>query len=133
MSRIVLAQQVRTDFDRIFNFLFAFAPDSAATRIEAIIAAIDILQTSPLIGRPLAFGQRELVIASGSSGYRALYRYDPALDTAFVLAVRSQREREDKRQRENQTERRCSVKFFITHERLVQPQRTHLHSRHQSR
>ena len=92
MSRIVLAPQVRADFDRIFDFLFEYAPDSAAERIEAIIAAIDILETSPLIGRPVALGQRELVIATGSSGYLALYRYDPLLDTAFVLAVRSQRE-----------------------------------------
>ena len=65
-------------------------------RIEAIITAIDVLQTSPLIGRPVAFGQRELVIATGSSGYLALYRYDPMADTVFVLAVRSQRERDYK-------------------------------------
>ena len=97
MSQVVLAPQVRDDFDRIFDFLFAHAPDSAAARIQSIIAAIDILETSPLIGRPVAFGQRELVIASGSSGYLALYRYDLALDTAFVLAVRSQRERDYKR------------------------------------
>lgn len=97
MSRVVLAAQVRADFDRIFDFLFEYAPDSAAVRVEAIIAAIDILQTSPLIGRPAAFGQRELVIATGSSGYLALYRYDPLLDMAFVLAVRSQRERDYKR------------------------------------
>ena len=92
MSQVILAMQVRADFERIFDFLFEYAPDSAAARIEAIISAIDILQTSPLIGRPVAFGQRELVIASSSSGYLALYRYDPVLDTAFVLAVRSQRE-----------------------------------------
>ena len=92
MSQVILAVQVRADFERIFDFLFEYAPDSAAARIEAIISAIDILQTSPLIGRPVAFGQRELVIATGSSGYLALYRYDPLLDTAFVLAVRSQRE-----------------------------------------
>ena len=92
MSQVILAVQVRADFERIFDFLFEYAPDSAAARIEAIISAIDILQTSPLIGRPVAFGQRELVIATGSSGYLALYRYDPMLDTAFVLAVRSQRE-----------------------------------------
>ena len=97
MSRIVLAAKVRADFDRIFDFLFEYAPEFAAVRIEAIIAAIDILETSPLIGRPIAFGQRELVIATGSSGYLALYRYDPVLDTAFVLAVRSQRERDYKR------------------------------------
>ena len=97
MSQLVLAAQVRADFDRIFDLLFEHAPKFAAARIEAIISAIDILETSPLIGRPMAFGQRELVIATGSSGYLALYRYDPLLDTAFVLAVRSQRERDYKR------------------------------------
>ena len=97
MSQIVLAPQVRADFDRIFDFLFEPAPEFAAVRIEAIITAIDILQTSPLIGRPVALGQRELVTATGSSGYLGLCRYDPVLDTAFVLAVRSQREREYKR------------------------------------
>jgi len=39
-------------------------------------------------------GQRELVIATGSSGFLALYRHDPVQDTTFVLAVRSQRERD---------------------------------------
>ena len=97
MSQVVLAEQVRADFDRIFDFLFEHAPEFAALRIEAIISAVDILETSPLIGRPVAFGERELVIATGSSGYLALYRYDPVLNTAFVLAVRSQREREYKR------------------------------------
>ena len=97
MSRIILAAQVRADFDRIFDFLFENAPGFAALRIEAIMTAIDVLDTSPLIGRPVAFGQRELLIATGSSGYLALYRYDPVLDTAFVLAVRGQRERDYKR------------------------------------
>ena len=97
MSRIVLAAQVRADFDRIFDFLFEHVPEFAAVRIEAIVAAINILESSPMIGRPVAFGQRELVIATGSSGYLALYRYDPVLDIAFVLAVRSQRERDYKR------------------------------------
>ena len=97
MSRVVLAAQIRTDFDRIFDFLFEHALEFATVRIEAIVAAFDILESSPLIGRPVAFGQRELVIATGSSGYLALYRYDPVVDTAFVLAVRSQRERDYKR------------------------------------
>ena len=93
MTRLILAPRVRDDFDRIFDFLFEHAPDYASERIEAIIAAIDILETSPLIGRPVAPGQRELVIATGASGYLALYRYDPVRETVFVLAVRSQRER----------------------------------------
>ena len=97
MSRIILAPSLRADFDRIFDFLFERAPEYAAVRIEAIVEALDILETSPLIGRPVAFGQRELIISTGASGYLALYRYDPAQDTVFVLAVRSQRERNYKR------------------------------------
>jgi toxin ParE1/3/4 len=97
MSRVILASQVRADFDRIFDFLFEFAPEFSAHRIEAIMTAIDVLQTSPLIGHPMVFGQRELIIATGASGYLALYRYDPAKDTVFVLTVRSQREQGYKR------------------------------------
>ena len=97
MSRIILSSQLRADFDRIFDFLFEQAPEYAAPRIEAITDAIDVLASSPLIGRPVAFGQRELIISPGASGYLALYRYDPAADTVFILALRSQRERDYKR------------------------------------
>ena len=97
MSRIILAPELRADFDRIFDFLFERAPEYPTLRIEAIIEAIDILVTSPLIGRPVAFGQRELIISTGASGYLALYRYDPMQDTVFILAVHSQRERDYKR------------------------------------
>ena len=96
MTRIVLSPQLRADFDRIFDFLFDRAPEQAAGRIEAIIAALDILAMSPLIGRPVAMGQRELIISSGAGGYLALYRFDPTADTVFVLALRSQRERDYK-------------------------------------
>ena len=97
MTRVVLSPQVKADFDRIFDFIFERAPDYAAVRIETIIAAIDLLESSPMIGRPVALGQRELIIATGASGYLALYRFDPVQDIAFVLAVRSQRERDYKR------------------------------------
>ena len=96
MSRVIFSAQVKTDFDRIFDFLFEHAPDYATTRIQAIIEAIEVLRSSPLIGRPAAYGQRELVISTGKSVCLALYRYDPAQDTVFVLAVRSQRERDFK-------------------------------------
>jgi toxin ParE1/3/4 len=92
VSRVILSPRVRDDFDRIFEFLFEHAPEFAAVRIQSIIDAIDILQSSPMIGRPVALGQRELVISSGASGYLALYRYDPVKDEVRVLAVRSQRE-----------------------------------------
>lgn len=37
-------------------------------------------------------GERKLVIGHAARSYVALYRYIEALDTAFVLAVRSQLE-----------------------------------------
>jgi plasmid stabilization system protein ParE len=94
VSRVLVAAQVREDFDRIFDFLFQHAPEFASERIGVIVQSIDVLEISPLIGRPVAHGQRELIISTGASGYLALYRYDPVQDTVFVLAIRSQRERQ---------------------------------------
>ncbi len=51
-----------------------------------------MLAQNPLIGRPASDGKRELVIGRQSRGYVALYRYVEEIDTAFVLALRSQRE-----------------------------------------
>jgi toxin ParE1/3/4 len=92
MARIILAPQVQNDIDRIFDFFFEHAPDSAAERIASIIAALDILETSPRIGRAVDGGKRALIISTGASGYVALYQYVPDLDIALVLAIRSQRE-----------------------------------------
>jgi toxin ParE1/3/4 len=92
VARVILAPQIQDDIDRIFNFLFEHAADSAADRIAAIISAIDVLETSPRIGRPTNGGKRELIISTGAGGYVALYQYAPELDTAFLLAIRSQRE-----------------------------------------
>ena len=92
MARIVLSSGIDEDFERIFAFLFEHALDSTIERIGAIVAALDILESSPYIGRPTDNGKRELVISTGASGYVALYRYVPELDTVFVLAVKSQRE-----------------------------------------
>lgn len=93
MAHLILAPAVAADFERIFDFLFERSPETAADRVAAILQALDVLQASPLIGRPVLHGQRELVIATGASGYLALYRYEPAVDRVRVLAVRSQRER----------------------------------------
>ena len=92
MAQVILSEELRGDFDRIFDFLFEHAPETAVNRIEAIVAALDVLESSPLVGRPVENGKRELIIAMGASGYVALYRFVPELDTVFVLGVRSQRE-----------------------------------------
>jgi plasmid stabilization system protein ParE len=92
MASIELAAQVLLDFDRFFDHLAEFDVQDAPERIQSIIDALDVLARNPYIGRRTNGGNRELVIGSGSRGYVALYRYEAALETVFVLAIRSQRE-----------------------------------------
>lgn len=92
MARIELAPEVGEDLDRILDHLEHHEVEHAAARLREIIAAVDVLQTNPLIGRPASNDKRELVIGRGSHGYVALYRYVTGIDTVFVLAVRAQRE-----------------------------------------
>ncbi len=92
MTRIELAPEVLDDFDRFFDHIARHDPGSAPERIGAIVDALQILTHSPEIGRPVQGGKRELVIGRASRGYVALYHYVAAIDTVFVLAVRSQRE-----------------------------------------
>lgn len=94
MSRttIELAPEVAEDFERILDHLIAHDADGPGERIQEIIEAIDVLECNPCIGRPVANGNRELVIGRRSHGYIALYRYIDELDTVFILAIRSQRE-----------------------------------------
>lgn len=92
MARIELAPEVLDDFDRIVDHLSKFEADHISQRIGDIADAVQVLARSPLIGRPVRGGKRELVIGRGSRGYVALYRFVAAIDTVFVLAVRSQRE-----------------------------------------
>lgn len=92
MTRIEFAPEVFDDFDRFFDHIARFDVGSAPGRIQEIIEAVQVLATSPLIGRPVKGGKRELVIGRASRGYVALYRYVERMDTVFVLAMRSQRE-----------------------------------------
>ena len=75
--------------DRFFDHIAKFDPGSAPQRISEILQAVQILTHSPLIGRPVKNGKRELVIGRATRGYVALYRYVQAIDTVFVLAVRA--------------------------------------------
>lgn len=92
MARIELAPEVLDDFDRFFDHITRFEVQDMPARIDEIVQAIQILTHSPLIGRPVKDGKRELVIGRNSHGYVALYRFVASIDTVFVLAVRSQRE-----------------------------------------
>jgi toxin ParE1/3/4 len=92
VARIELAPEVGDDLDRIFDHLARNDASNAAERVREIIDAVSILETSPMIGRLAAGELRELIIGKRNSGCVALYRYVAALDTVFVLALRSQRE-----------------------------------------
>lgn len=89
---IELAPEVAEDFERILDHLTTYQVEDHGRRIGEIIAALDVLEHNPLIGRPVANGKRELVIGRQSKGYLALYRYVAEMDVVFVLAIRSQRE-----------------------------------------
>ena len=92
MARIELAPEILDDFDRLFDHMTRFEVRDASARIGEIIQAIQILTHSPLIGRPLKGGKRELIIGRDSRGYVALYRFVPKKDAIYILAIRSQRE-----------------------------------------
>ncbi|MFC0135586.1 plasmid stabilization protein [Massilia eurypsychrophila] len=92
MARVEFAPEVVDDIDRIFAYLSHHAPGEASAGVGAILHALDALVHNPLIGRPVAKGNRELVIGRKAQGCVALYRYVDDIDTVFVLAVRSQRE-----------------------------------------
>lgn len=92
MARIELAPEVADDVQRILDHLERHGALHIAARLREIIAAIDVLQTNPMIGRPTRNGMRELVMGRGSHGHVALYRYMVGIDTVFVLALRAQRE-----------------------------------------
>ncbi len=92
MARIELAAEVFDDVDRFFDHMAQFEIEDAPARIGDIVQAVQILARSPLIGRPVKGGKRELVIGQDSRGYVALCRFVPDIDTVFVLAIRTQRE-----------------------------------------
>jgi len=92
MAQIELLSEVRDDFDRFLDHTEQVEIADAPARIDEIIQAIQLLSHSPLIGRPVQGGKRELIIGRDSRGFVALYRFVPSIDTVFILAIRSQRE-----------------------------------------
>jgi plasmid stabilization system protein ParE len=92
MAQVIYSEEAFTDFERIIEFLLETSPGAAADALESIGSAIGILELHPLIGRRVDDHVRELVIARGTTGYLALYRFDPAFDVVRILRVRNQRE-----------------------------------------
>jgi plasmid stabilization system protein ParE len=92
VTRIALAPQALRDLDRILDFLVEHGAADAGERVADIVAALDVLERNPLIGRPAEPPFRELVIGRGARGYVALYRYVAIDDAVQVAGIRGQRE-----------------------------------------
>ena len=92
MADLVYASRALMDLERLSDFLQETDAQAAQDTAILIFEALEILVQHPEIGRKVHFGQRELVISRGRTGYLALYRFLPDLDRILVLAVRHQRE-----------------------------------------
>jgi plasmid stabilization system protein ParE len=92
MTELVFAARALQDLERLTDFLLDTDPQAAQDTASLIFDALDILLQHPEIGSKVHFGQRELVISRGRTGYLALYRFLPHLDRILVLALRHQRE-----------------------------------------
>jgi len=92
VARIEVAPEVAGDLERIVDHLTQHEASRIDERVAGLVDAIEVLTHSPLMGRPVRQELRELIVGRAAEGYVILYKYIPEIDTAFVLAVRSQRE-----------------------------------------
>lgn len=92
MAQIIYSAEAFGDFERIVEFLLETSPESAASALVQIRAAVSVLAAHPQIGRRVDRHRRELVISHGATGYIALYRFDARTGFVRILRIRHQRE-----------------------------------------
>ena len=94
MPRVVVTENGARGLQRCRRFLANRSPDAAKRAAQTIERQLLLLETMPEIGRPHPelSELRELLIPFGDSGYVALYRYESAGDTIYLLAFRHQKE-----------------------------------------
>lgn len=66
MIRIELAPGVLDDIDRFLDHLVQHAVADMPGRVDELLEAIQVLAHSPMIGRPVKDGKRELVVGKGT-------------------------------------------------------------------
>jgi plasmid stabilization system protein ParE len=94
LPRLIVTPGATRGLERCRKFLVSKNPGAAASAADAIARRFALLEQRPEIGRFYLDSPdlRELVIPFGSSGYVALYRYEPADDAVYILAFRRQKE-----------------------------------------
>lgn len=92
--KVRFTPEAEDDLLRLYDFLLERDVIAAERALDAIRAAVELLQFSPFSCRKAAREKpflRELVIPFGAGGYVALFEID-SRDTVTILAVRHQRE-----------------------------------------
>ena len=92
MAKLSYSDRALGDLERLTDFLIGIDPSAAAATIGLIEEAVGLLSRHPLIGRPVEYPLRELVISRGRSGYVALYSFEEEHNAVLILAIRHQRE-----------------------------------------
>jgi hypothetical protein len=62
MARVEFSREIVDDFERFFDHMARFAVEDTSAKIGGIVEAVQLLTHSPLIGRPVKGGKRELVM-----------------------------------------------------------------------
>ena len=91
MARLIYSGRAFADLERLTDFLIESDPSAAAETLGLIEEAVELLRRHPLIGRPVEYGLRELIISRGRTGYVALYSFEEDRDAVLILAIRHQR------------------------------------------
>ena len=92
MAKLSYSEGALADLERLTGFPIDNDPVAAAETLELIEEAVNLLIRHPLVGRPVEYELRELVISRGSTGYLALYSLEEDQDAVLILAIRHQRE-----------------------------------------
>jgi plasmid stabilization system protein ParE len=94
MPQVRISARAQADIARLFQFLRVKDLGAAQRAVQAIRGAMEPLKRFPQIGRPVEDRPelRELVIDFGATGYVALYRFEEAVQTVTILALKHQRE-----------------------------------------
>jgi plasmid stabilization system protein ParE len=92
LAQLAYSGRALANLERLTDFLAETDPVAAAETLGLIEEAVDLLIRHPLIGRPVEYGLRELVISRGRTGYLALYSFEEDQDAVLILAIRHQRD-----------------------------------------
>lgn len=92
MAKLKFAEEAGRDLETLTDFLRETDVTASIETADLVIDAVSVLKRHPLIGRPVEYGYRELIISRGRTGYVALYTYEEASDIVLILAIRHQRE-----------------------------------------